>query len=281
MKHLFIFLLSFILAAKVSKAQAQDKSAIIPTSVRPFELGVTDEIQSSQLSEKRILNIYLPEGYDQDLKTAYPVIYLLDGSANEDFVHIAGLVQFSTMIQAMPKSIVVGIANIDRKRDFTFPTTIAQDIKDFPTTGKSERFMAFIEKDLQPYIQQKYRTNTSKTIIGQSLGGLFATEVLLKKPSLFNNYIIISPSLWWDNQSLLGKAPELLKTLADQQMNVYVSVGTEGKVMEDDASNLAAVLKKSTDKNLHVIFNPMPAENHLTILHNSVYKAFGILNAKK
>ncbi|MGY0037175.1 alpha/beta hydrolase [Pedobacter sp. NJ-S-72] len=279
MKHLFIFLLSFILSINVSKAQ--DKSAVIQTSARPFELGVTDEIQSSQLSEKRILNIYLPEGYDQDLKTTYPVIYLLDGSASEDFIHIAGLVQFSTMIQAMPKSIVIGIANIDRKRDFTFPTTIAKDLKDFPTTGKSERFMAFVEKDLQPYIQQKYRTNSSKTIIGQSLGGLFATEVLLKKPSLFNNYIIISPSLWWDNQSLLSKAPELLKSLSDKSINVYVSVGTEGKVMENDASNLAAILKKSTDKNLQVTFNPMPAENHLTILHNSVYKAFGILNAKK
>jgi predicted alpha/beta superfamily hydrolase len=281
MKHLFIFLLSFILFVNVSKSQNQDKSAVVQTSTRPFELGTTDEIQSSQLSEKRILNIYLPEGYDQDIKTTYPVIYLLDGSANEDFVHIAGLVQFSTMIQAMPKSIVIGIANIDRKRDFTFPTTIPQDLKDFPTTGKSERFMAFIEKDLQPYIQHKYRTNTSKTIIGQSLGGLFATEVLLKKPSLFNNYIIISPSLWWDNQSLLGKAPELLRALEDKDIKVYVSVGTEGKVMEDDAANLASVLKKSTDKNLHITFNPMPAENHLTILHNSVYKAFGILNAKK
>lgn len=279
MKHLFIFLLSFILFVNVSKSQ--DKSAITQISTHPFQLGITDEIQSSQLAEKRILNIYLPEGYDQDLKTTYPVIYLLDGSANEDFIHIAGLVQFSTMIQAMPKSIVIGIANIDRKRDFTFPTTIPEDLKDFPTTGKSERFMAFIEKDLQPYIQQKYRTNSSKTIIGQSLGGLFATEVLFKKPYLFNNYIIISPSLWWDNQSLLGKAPELLKALTDKDIKVYVSVGTEGKVMEADAANLAAVLKKSTDKNLQVTFNPMPAENHLTILHNSVYKAFGILNAKK
>jgi len=279
MKHLFILLVSFILFINVSKSQ--DKSTVTQISTRPFELGITDEIQSSQLSEKRILNIYLPEGYDQDVKTTYPVIYLLDGSANEDFVHITGLVQFSAMIQAMPKSIVIGIANMDRKRDFTFPTTISEDIKDFPTAGKSERFMAFIEKDLQPYIQQKYRTNTSKTIIGQSLGGLFATEVLLKKPSLFNNYIIISPSLWWDNQSLLARAPELLKALTDKDIKVYVSVGTEGKVMEDDASNLAAVLKKSTDKNLHVTFNPMPAENHLTILHNSVYKAFGILNAKK
>ncbi|MET4139399.1 alpha/beta hydrolase-fold protein [Pedobacter sp. UYP1] len=279
MKHLTFLLLFIALFGNVSKSQ--NKTASIQTSTKPFSLGITDEIQSAQLAEKRILNIYLPEGYDQDTKATYPVIYLLDGSANEDFIHIAGLVQYCTMIQAMPKSIVVGIANIDRKRDFTFPTTVQQDLKDFPTTGKSEKFMAFMEKDLQPYIQLKYRTNDTKTIIGQSLGGLFATEVLLKKPELFNNYIIISPSLWWDNESLLAKAPELLKSGSAKNIKVYVSVGTEGKVMENDAANFAGVLKKSADQSFQITFNPMPAENHLTILHHSVYKAFEVLNAKK
>ncbi|MBB5620473.1 hypothetical protein HDE69_001522 [Pedobacter cryoconitis] len=279
MKHLTFLLLFVALFSNVSRSQ--DKTVNIQTSTKPFVLGITDEIQSAQLAEKRSLNIYLPEGYDQDTKMTYPVIYLLDGSANEDFIHIAGLVQYCTMIQVMPKSIVVGIANVDRKRDFTFPTTVQQDLKDFPTTGKSEKFIAFMEKDLQSYIQQKYRTNASKTIIGQSLGGLLATEVLLKKPELFNNYVIISPSLWWDNESLLAKAPELLKSAAARNIKVYVSVGTEGKVMEQDAANLAAVLKKSADQSLQLIFNPMPAENHLTILHHSAYKAFEVLNAKK
>lgn len=279
MKHLTFLLLFVALFSNVSRSQ--DKTVNIQTSTKPFVLGITDEIQSARLAEKRSLNIYLPEGYDQDTKMTYPVIYLLDGSANEDFIHIAGLVQYCTMIQVMPKSIVVGIANVDRKRDFTFPTTVQQDLKDFPTTGKSEKFIAFMEKDLQPYIQQKYRTNASKTIIGQSLGGLLATEVLLKKPELFNNYVIISPSLWWDNESLLAKAPELLKSAAARNIKVYVSVGTEGKVMEQDAANLAAVLKKSADQSLQLTFNPMPAENHLTILHHSAYKAFEVLNAKK
>lgn len=279
MKHLTFLLLFIALFGNV--ARSQNKTATIQISTKPFSLGITDEIQSAQLAEKRILNIYLPEGYDQDLKETYPVIYLLDGSANEDFIHIAGLVQYCTMIQVMPKSIVVGIANMDRKRDFTFPTTVQKDLKDFPTTGKSGKFIAFIEKDLQPYVQQKYRTNASRTIVGQSLGGLLATEVLLKKPELFNNYVIISPSLWWDNESLLAKAPELLKSTAAKNIKVYISVGTEGKVMEQDAANLAAVLKKSADQRLQIIFNPMPAENHLTILHHSVYKAFEVLNTKK
>src|SRR6188768_3143904 len=62
---------------------------------KPFVLGVIDEIQSSELGEKRVLNIYLPEGYDRNDTTRYPVTYLLDGSADEDFIHVVGLYQFN------------------------------------------------------------------------------------------------------------------------------------------------------------------------------------------
>ena len=92
-------------------------------------------------------------------------------------------------INMLPKSILVGIANIDRKRDFTFPTTIEKDKKDYPTTGGSAKFIAFIEKELQPFIESHYKTTSSKTIIGQSLGGLLATEILFKKArSLYQLY---------------------------------------------------------------------------------------------
>ena len=68
-----------------------------------------------------------------------------------------------------------------------------------PNNGGSDKFITFIEKELQPYIERTYSTNDSKTIIGQSLDGLLATEILFKNPKLFNHYIIISPSLWWRN----------------------------------------------------------------------------------
>ncbi len=247
----------------------------------PFTLGQIDKIQSMELSETRTLNIYLPEGYSLDSSTKYAVIYLLDGSANEDFIHIVGIVQFLNMIESLPKSIVVGIANIDRKRDFTFPTTIERDKKDYPTTGSSSKFMAFIEKELQPFIQKKYKTNTSKTIIGQSLGGLFASEVLIKKPYLFDNYMIVSPSLWWDNESLLAIAPGLLAKQPDKKTKVYISVGKEGKQMEDDSRRLAEILHASDKSNLQLHFLPLLNETHLTILHNSIYKGFELLYPKK
>jgi uncharacterized protein len=270
MKHIFLLLL--MISCQLSYGQAKKE--------QPFVLGVTETVHSAILNEDRGLNIYLPEGYSPDSAATYPVIYLLDGSANEDFVHIVGVVQFLTMIGTMPKSIVVGIANVDRKRDFTFPTTIEQDKKDFPTTGGSEPFMAFLEKELQPFIEKKYRTNATRTLIGQSLGGLLAIEVFLRHPSLFSQYIIVSPSLWWDNESLLTLAPALLDKLPAQETKIYISVGNEEPQMVDDAKRFSELLNASGKKNLHTFFVPLPEEDHLTILHNSVYKAFGILYQK-
>jgi len=253
----------------------------IPTEPVPFILGQTETIYSQVLSETRTINVYLPEGYAKEKAATYPVIYLMDGSANEDFIHISGLVQFLTMGELMPKTIVVGIANVDRKRDFTFPTTIEKDKKDFPTTGGSAKFIGFLEKELQPYIQQNYRTSNSKTIIGQSLGGLLATEILLTKPNLFNTYIIVSPSLWWNDESLLADLPRYSKTLAEKDLKICIAVGTEGKIMERDAKNLYESLKKINGKNLKTDFLFMPEENHATILHSSIYKSLLSLNPKK
>lgn len=242
---------------------------------RPFVLGNTQTVSSSILSEDRILNIYLPEKYTAQDSLNYPVLYLLDGSANEDFIHLVGLVQFLCMYELLPQTIVVGISNVDRKRDFTFPCNIPEFKKNFPTTGGSAKFIDFIEKELQPFIVKNYRTDGSKTIIGQSLGGLLATEILFKKPALFNTYIIISPSLWWDNQSLLAQKPLAFP----DSISVFVGVGKEGKVMESDAKRLAKGLKASP--NLRSYFEYFPKENHATVLHQAVYSAFRALYRKE
>jgi predicted alpha/beta superfamily hydrolase len=104
----------------------------------PITIGETRELRSDILNETRFLNIYLPASYTNDATTKYPVIYLLDGSIDEDFIHIAGLVQFGSFswINMIPESIIVGITNIDRKKDFTSPSTVREDKSDFPTAGQ-------------------------------------------------------------------------------------------------------------------------------------------------
>lgn len=251
-------------------------SAQTKTEEKVFPLGIVRQLQSTVLNEERILNIYLPEGYHKD--SSYAVIYLLDGSADEDFIHVAGLVQFCNFswVNVLPKSIVVGIANVDRRRDFTFPTTVEKDKKDFPTTGSSEKFIRFIEKELQPYINQSFKTNGSNMLIGQSLGGLLATEVLLKKPDLFSQYVIVSPSLWWDNESLLKIKPAAISN----KTAVYIAVGKEGKVMEDDAKSLHELIKSKLG-NGSAQFEYISNKQHGNIFHQAVANAFEFLGRIK
>ena len=278
MSKIFIF---FLLIFPTNIVSAQVNKPKQTESNKPFILGVIDEIQSKELNEKRILNIYLPEGFNTKDTITYPVIYLLDGSANEDFIHIVGLVQFNSFewISQIPKSIVVGIASVDRKRDFTFPTTIPEEKKAFPTSGYSDKFISFLEKELQPFIQTNYKANSSKTIIGQSLGGLLTTEILVKKPALFNKYIIISPSLWWDNGSLLNQPISNV-----ENTDIYIGVGKEGlapaatpHVMEVDANVLADKIRSKKIKSVKVYFDFLPLENHATVMHQAVFNAFRLL----
>ncbi len=267
--------ISFLFIFLSLQAFSQPKEA----TKHGFLIGERLEYHSIILDEDRILNIYLPNGYSVDDDKKYPVIYLLDGSRDEDFIHIAGLVQFGSFswINMVEESIVVGIENVDRKRDFCYPTTVEQDKIDFPTTGGSAGFIQFIEEELQPYIDKAYKTKDEKTIIGQSLGGLLATEILAKKPDLFDKYIIVSPSLWWDNQSLLNL--EFQSYTAEK--SIYITVGEEGKIMKSVAKKLYKKLKKSDHPTKLLEYNFLKEQDHGDALHLGVYNAFEAMKEVK
>ncbi|HET8838405.1 MAG TPA: alpha/beta hydrolase-fold protein [Flavobacteriaceae bacterium] len=239
---------------------------------KPLSIGETVSFPSKILNENRVLNIYLPHGYSEDASKKYPVIYLLDGSMDEDFLHIAGLVQFGSFswINMVPETIVVGISNIDRKRDFTYPSTDEAYVKKYPTTGKSEVFISFLEKEVQPFIQTNYSISDEKTLIGQSLGGLLATEILFKKPDLFDNYIIVSPSLWYDYESLLKIKP----VDYNSKKNIFVAVGEEGDIMKRVANELYEKLKANKSKKTNLFYKFLKEQDHGDALHLAVYNAF-------
>ncbi len=283
---LLIFIWSLFSSATFTQSEAFKHKSITQT----FVLGEIDELYSDILSETRVLNIYLPEGYNKNDTIRYPVIYLLDGSADEDFIHISGLVQYNSFewVNRIPKSILVGIATVDRRRDYTFPTTIPEDAAKYPTSGHSDKFIAFLENELIPYMDHNYPTNKNRSIIGQSLGGLLAADILLKEPTLFSSYIIVSPSVWWDNGSLLLQDSETSLRSIDSGINVYIGVGKEGltptkipRIMEEDAKVLADKLKSTQSNHVRIYFDYLPEENHATIMHQAVSNAFKVLYSDK
>jgi len=265
-KFAALCVLTFLHLPAVKGQTSQDRE-------KPLTIGEVVTMYSDVLKEERTLNIYLPQTYDHS--KAYPVIYLLDGSMDEDFLHITGLHQFFNLMFSMPDFIIVGIANVDRKRDFTFHTDLEDLQKKYPTTGHSEAFISFLESELQPLIQARYKTTENKYLIGQSLGGLLAAEILLRKAYLFSHYLIVSPSLWWDNESMLNRAEALFAQQSDTDKYVFVAVGAhEDKIMQREATALSEMLQRSKKKHLKTDFLSMEDENHATILHNCIYEAF-------
>lgn len=270
MKNLLITLILIFVFQITFSQIARNKDSSIT-------IGSVIHLESTFLNENREINIYLPDSYNANDSVTYPVIYLLDGALNEDFFHVTGLIHFMSLYEVIPETIVIGIANKDRKRDFTYPTTIQKDKIDYPTTGGSDNFINFIEKELIPNIDSVYKTNDSRTIIGQSLGGLLCTEILFKNPYLFTNYFIVSPSLWWDNGSLLNQTPMFNNALKKNKISVLISVGDEGEIMVNKAKELSEILKKPMAVDLQSSYHFFPKENHATILHIALYESFKLL----
>lgn len=171
-------------------------------------IGVIDSVQSKILNEQRKVWVYVPNGGQPGSKQRYPVVYLLDGDGH--FQSVVGMIQQLSQVNGntiCPEMIVVGITNTDRTRDLT-PTHVDADPPFMDsafskTSGGGEQFVSFIEKELMPHIDSLYPTQPFKMLIGHSFGGLTAVNIAVNHTKLFNAYICIDPSMWWDKMNFL------------------------------------------------------------------------------
>jgi uncharacterized protein len=217
------FLFTFSLIIFIIHGIAQTDNKIV--------IGKIDSIQSTILNEKRKIWVYVPGGGAPDIysKQRYPVVYLLDGDGH--FSSVVGMMQqLSTVNGNMicPEMIVVGIPNTDRTRDLT-PTHIEvdppyMDSASAKTSGGGEKFISFIEKELMPYIEKNYPTEPYKMLIGHSFGGLTVMQTFVHHTNLFNSFICIDPSMWWDKQILLKESKKVLSNNKYQGTSLFLGI---------------------------------------------------------
>ena len=225
-------------------------------------IGSTETIHSKILNEDRNIFVYLPEGYAQT-QEKYPVIYVLDGNGN--FVFSASVVNFLSRVGRIPRSIVVGIQNTDRNRDFT-PTKT----NELPTSGGADNFIRFIEKELQPFIKENYRIQPYRTLFGHSLCGMFAVYSLIQNQNLFNSYISVSPYLQYDNNAVIELASSKPKENTKLNGEIYISAGDEPIYIESIKKLEDIISTKVFELNLMIDLNK--EDNHNSILLKSFYK---------
>ncbi len=210
MKKLFIVTVSILFSFFAS---AQNSESII--------IGEKEIIYSNVLNEDRKLWIYTPNmtSHNSSSNKRYPVLYVLDGDAH--FFSTVGIIQQLSQANGngvLPEMIVVAIENTNRFRDLV----PSDDLID------ANPFIDFLSSELIPYIDENYHTAPYKLLVGHSLCGLFAIDLLTAYPRLFNAYIAIDPSMWYDNEKFLNKT---VRQLPRQLMNgIKLFVGTANTI---------------------------------------------------
>ena len=226
----------------------------------------TFTLESQVMQETRRLNVYLPPDYTATDPARYPVIYMPDGGLQEDFPHIANTIDTAIAAGEMRPVILVGIENTERRRDMTGPTEVDSDRQIAPRVGGSALFRAFIADELIPHIDANYRTTDEAGIIGESAAGLFIVETFFLQPGLFDTWIALSPSLWWNNHELVNKAAERLATRPDLVGTVYLSSAEETNIVPHVA-RLCIILQETAPAGLTWYCEPRP-----DLLHSNIYR---------
>lgn len=241
---LAVFMLSLIMP--VLSQSAGDNMAI----------GEFKTIYSKVLSENRRFIISLPDEYNDTAKD-YPVLYLIDGEKLFVFAEAVGAKNSLRFDPDVKDIIIVGIdTDQNRNRDL-----IPAIVKNRPGSGGAKKFTAFIEKELKPYINKKYRTDGYDVLYGGSNGGLFAIYALLKKPDMFDAYIASSP--------MIGHCPEFMYKELSNAMNIsnkklYVNFGKNDlKRAAEFIPDFIEAMKRKKWENFGIEYDYLEVEGHV------------------
>lgn len=231
-------------------------------------------IQSAAVGEARRINVYTPPGYAAG-SARFPVLYMPDGGVREDFPHVVATVDAGIRAGEMRPVIVVGIENTERRRDMTGPTEVASDRAIAPRVGGSAAFRRFIADELMPEVGRRYRVSDETAVVGESLAGLFIMETFFLHPELFDSWIALSPSLWWNNEALVRAAPGHLRAHRGMRAALFLSSADEDNIVSA-AARLEEIFRASAPAGLRWEYRPRPDLTHGTIYRAS---APGVLRA--
>jgi len=223
MKRLTYGLLSIVLALILGE-YIYPQSISSESATKEFSLYNTtaNYITSEIVADSFFILVSVPDGY-YSTDNRYPVLYVLDGDIA--FGMAASIARYLQIGANIPEVIVVGIGygsltkSVAKKRHRDYRPT---------ETGGAKIFLKFLNEELIPYIDANYRTNSGdRTINGYSLGGLFALYTLFTRPESFDNYIIGSPNLSWDDYSIFDYEENSLDKIGDMPINIFISIGSE------------------------------------------------------
>jgi len=233
---------------------------------------IQTKLFSDILGEEREIIIHLPRNYDSTL--TYPVMYVLDGGSQD--MHIAATFDVLTTAGYSPSTVIVGIPNMtseNRERNLTPPFMRTDNDDENSKLGEADKFIAFIESELFPFIEDNYQASQIRLITGNSRGGLFVMYSLVYKPGMFNARFCFSTPFWRQNNILVSKVDNFLNSTDTLNTFIYMSAGeNETENIKNGLNKMAMTLQEKSPVGLvfHADFTPKAIHQDNAILSASI-----------
>ncbi len=215
------------------------------------------QLPSEFLDRPHELLVYTPPSYDYDQDQRYPVLYLMDGEYN--FNYVTGLIElWSNISSKHSEMIVVGISGYDSGYYRQLASPPWDDEGQPSDEGSADKMMKAIVEEIKPAINEQFRTHDLEILSGHSMGGLFTTYAAMTQPEAFDYFIAISPSLWWQQQrvtKVLSK--QFDKTIPS--VNLYMSLANEQGM---GVHGFLEMIQAERREPLNLQFKHFPDESH-------------------
>ena len=221
---------------------------------QPITIGERHSINSKVYNDTREVLIYKPPSYYSNPDANFPVLYMVDADYN--FHYVTGLIELlSGISEFIPEMIVVGVSGkgTTTYRENSKPPF---DVKD---KGNADVTVDYIEKELMPFIETNYKSNGYKILSGHSIGGLFVTYAMINHNHLFDSFIAISSSLWWEDEAVKVNTQESFKKKATLNASYYISLANEKGM---GVHGFLEMIQYHGPRSMKIKFKYLPDESH-------------------
>nr|WP_314434908.1 alpha/beta hydrolase-fold protein [uncultured Brevundimonas sp.] len=226
--------------------------------------------------------VSLPASYEANPRRRYPVLYVTDADYAFPIIRqIARRVNLDG--PRLEEFILVGLSYsrgdsgvVSRNRDYT-PTPNGPRSASSSLHGQGAAYQTYLKTQAIPFIENRFRADPARRVLlGHSYGALLGAQILFTDPSMFQAYVLGSPSFWFDQGHIMTMEAAYARTHTDLPADVFMYVGawevpgpsprnTSGADMVRDMRTMETTLKSHHYPNLRVQSVVLADEDHLTI----------------
>lgn len=263
-----------IVFAQSSRAQTVPEHAeLADPQGKPIVVGSIHRIKSSVYGDEQVLTVRLPRGYAENPAKRYPVLFSIDGGPEQDFELLAGIAAEAEFSTSFEPFILIGVKTEDRYKQLTPRMTrlpierLKENYGERIAPGGADKFREYLARDVIPWATTRYRAGR-KIVGAASLGGLFVLDTFLERPEMFDDYIALTPSLWWDDGRIVDEAAQKLRRHPASDRRLYLTMGDEGvgNRMGGWLSKFVTTLETGAPKGLNWAFvDRSGSEEHRTM----------------